>query len=113
MSDHIPPIICRGPINQTFAVDSTAQLQCYVTGNPVPSIQWLKDGQKVVGSDPRVSLLDNGTLQITNLQVGIVLQGADLLCLPPAQGRLHQKAAEHDRAKQLNKGQGLWVWMGH
>ncbi|XP_019345707.2 roundabout homolog 3 isoform X4 [Alligator mississippiensis] len=69
MSDHIPPIICRGPINQTFAVDSTAQLQCYVTGNPVPSIQWLKDGQKVVGSDPRVSLLDNGTLQITNLQV--------------------------------------------
>nr|XP_056716009.1 roundabout homolog 3 isoform X9 [Euleptes europaea] len=68
-SDRIPPIIRRGPTNQTLALDSTAQLQCHVTGNPLPSIQWLKDGQRIVGSDPRVSLLDNGTLQITNLQV--------------------------------------------
>ncbi|XP_043356929.1 roundabout homolog 3 isoform X3 [Dermochelys coriacea] len=68
-SDRIPPIIRRGPANQTLAVDATAQLQCHVTGNPLPSIQWLKDGQQVVGRDPRVSLLDNGTLQITNMQV--------------------------------------------
>uniref|UniRef100_A0A8D2IME7 Roundabout guidance receptor 3 n=1 Tax=Varanus komodoensis TaxID=61221 RepID=A0A8D2IME7_VARKO len=57
-SDRIPPIIRRGPTNQTLAIDSTAQLQCHVTGNPLPSIQWLKDGQRIVGSDPRVSLLD-------------------------------------------------------
>ncbi|XP_053125970.1 roundabout homolog 3 isoform X3 [Hemicordylus capensis] len=68
-SDRVPPIIRRGPTNQTLAIDSTAQLQCHVTGNPLPSIQWLKDGQRIVGSDPRISLLDNGTLQITNLQV--------------------------------------------
>uniref|UniRef100_A0A8D0G6Z4 Roundabout guidance receptor 3 n=1 Tax=Sphenodon punctatus TaxID=8508 RepID=A0A8D0G6Z4_SPHPU len=68
-SDRIPPIIRRGQANQTLAVDSMAQLQCHVTGNPLPSIQWLKDGQRIVGSDPRISLLDNGTLQITNLQV--------------------------------------------
>ncbi|XP_074978275.1 roundabout homolog 3 isoform X3 [Caretta caretta] len=68
-SDRIPPIIRRGPANQTLAVDATAQLQCHVTGNPLPSVQWLKDGQQVVGRDPRVSLLDNGTLQITNMQV--------------------------------------------
>ncbi|XP_030394385.1 roundabout homolog 3 isoform X2 [Gopherus evgoodei] len=68
-SDRIPPIIRRGPANQTLAVDATAQLQCHVSGNPLPSIQWLKDGQQVVGRDPRVSLLDNGTLQITNVQV--------------------------------------------
>ncbi|XP_072834939.2 roundabout homolog 3 isoform X2 [Pogona vitticeps] len=68
-SDRIPPIIRRGPTNQTLAIDSTAQLQCQVTGNPLPSIQWLKDGQRIVGSDPRISLLDNGTLQITNLQI--------------------------------------------
>uniref|UniRef100_A0A452H7G0 Roundabout guidance receptor 3 n=1 Tax=Gopherus agassizii TaxID=38772 RepID=A0A452H7G0_9SAUR len=67
-SDRIPPIIRRGPANQTLAVDATAQLQCHVSGNPLPSIQWLKDGQQVVGRDPRVSLLDNGTLQITNVQ---------------------------------------------
>ncbi|XP_073176919.1 roundabout homolog 3 isoform X3 [Lepidochelys kempii] len=68
-SDRIPPIIRRGPANQTLAVDATAQLQCHVTGNPLPSVQWLKDGQQVVGRDPRVSLLDNGTLQITNMQL--------------------------------------------
>ncbi|XP_034277779.1 roundabout homolog 3 isoform X3 [Pantherophis guttatus] len=67
-TDRIPPIIRRGPVNQTLAIDSTALLQCHVTGNPLPSIQWLKDGQRIVGSDPRMSLLDNGTLQITNLQ---------------------------------------------
>ncbi|XP_042332175.1 roundabout homolog 3 isoform X5 [Sceloporus undulatus] len=68
-SDRIPPIIRRGPTNQTVAIDSTAQLQCHVTGNPLPSIQWLKDGERIVGSDPRISLLDNGMLQITNLQI--------------------------------------------
>ncbi|KAG8141445.1 hypothetical protein E2320_007068, partial [Naja naja] len=68
-TDRIPPIIRRGPMNQTLAIDTTALLQCHVTGNPLPSIQWLKDGQRIVGSDPRMSLLDNGTLQVTNLQV--------------------------------------------
>ncbi|XP_070621774.1 roundabout homolog 3 isoform X2 [Erythrolamprus reginae] len=67
-TDRIPPIIRRGPVNQTLAIDSTALLQCHVTGNPLPSIQWLKDGQRIVGSDPRMSLLDNGTLQIATLQ---------------------------------------------
>ncbi|MEE6484551.1 hypothetical protein FKM82_013906 [Ascaphus truei] len=68
-SDRIPPIIRRGPANQTLAVDSLVQMHCHVRGNPLPSIQWLKDGKRIVGSDPRVGLLDNGTLQITHLQV--------------------------------------------
>ncbi|XP_069470643.1 roundabout homolog 3 isoform X2 [Ambystoma mexicanum] len=68
-SDHIPPIIRRGPTNQTLSVTSSVQFQCQVTGNPLPSIQWLKDGQRIVGSDSRVSVLENGTLQVTNLQV--------------------------------------------
>ncbi|XP_043532778.1 roundabout homolog 3 isoform X5 [Chiloscyllium plagiosum] len=68
-SDWIPPIIRQGPTNQTFAVDSTAQLQCHVIGNPLPSVHWLKDGQRILGNDPRISMLDNGTLQITNVQV--------------------------------------------
>ncbi|XP_048471330.1 roundabout homolog 3 [Rhincodon typus] len=68
-SDWIPPIIRQGPSNQTFAVDSTAQLQCHVIGNPLPSVHWLKDGQRILGNDPRISMLDNGTLQITNVQV--------------------------------------------
>nr|XP_033774244.1 roundabout homolog 3-like [Geotrypetes seraphini] len=68
-SDYIPPIIQQGPTNQTLAVETTAQLPCYVTGTPPPSIQWLKDGQSIAGNDPRVELSDNGSLQITNLQL--------------------------------------------
>ncbi|XP_078387705.1 roundabout homolog 3 isoform X4 [Cetorhinus maximus] len=68
-SDRIPPIIRQGPANQTLAVDSTAQLQCHVIGNPLPSVHWLKDGQRILGNDPRISMLDNGTLQVTSVKV--------------------------------------------
>ncbi|XP_045068405.1 roundabout homolog 2-like isoform X2 [Coregonus clupeaformis] len=66
-SDRIPPIIRQGPANQTLAPGSTAQFQCQVMGNPLPSIQWEKDGQRILG-DERVSLMEKGTFQITNLQ---------------------------------------------
>uniref|UniRef100_A0A6Q2XGQ2 Roundabout, axon guidance receptor, homolog 3 (Drosophila) n=1 Tax=Esox lucius TaxID=8010 RepID=A0A6Q2XGQ2_ESOLU len=66
-SDRVPPIIRQGPFNQTLAPGSTAQLQCHVMGNPLPSIQWEKDGQRILGNE-RVNLMENGTLQITNLQ---------------------------------------------
>lgn len=90
-TDRIPPIIRRGPVNQTLAIDSTALLQCHVTGNPLPSIQWLKDGQRIMGSDPRMSLLDNGTLQITNLQVRYPSLLGDLCnVLPPPVQQIHQ-----------------------
>lgn len=38
-------------------------------GNPLPSIQWERDGQRILGNDARISLMENGTLQITALQV--------------------------------------------
>uniref|UniRef100_A0A8C4TLU8 Roundabout guidance receptor 3 n=1 Tax=Erpetoichthys calabaricus TaxID=27687 RepID=A0A8C4TLU8_ERPCA len=66
-SDRIPPIIRQGPLNQSLPLGGTAQLQCHVMGNPLPSIQWEKDGRRILGNDPRFSLLDNGTLQITLL----------------------------------------------
>ncbi|CAL8364369.1 unnamed protein product [Lota lota] len=67
-SDRVPPIIRQGPANHTQAPGSTAQLQCHVMGNPLPSIQWEKDSQRILGSDGRISLMENGTFQITNLQ---------------------------------------------
>lgn len=68
-SDRIPPIIRQGPANQTLALGTRAQLQCHVMGNPLPSIQWEKDGQRILGNDERIRLMEDGTLQITNLQV--------------------------------------------
>ncbi|XP_062870679.1 roundabout homolog 3 [Trichomycterus rosablanca] len=67
-SDRVPPIIRQGPANQTLSPGTTAQLQCYVMGNPVPSIQWERDSQRILGNDKRMSLMENGTLQITTLQ---------------------------------------------
>ncbi|GAA6111175.1 roundabout homolog 3 isoform X2 [Tachysurus ichikawai] len=67
-SDRVPPIIRQGPANQTLAPGATAQLQCYVMGNPLPSIQWERDGQRILGNDERFSLMENGSLQITVLQ---------------------------------------------
>lgn len=67
-SDRVPPIIRQGPANHTLAPGSTTQLHCHIMGNPTPSIQWEKDGQRILGNDGRISLMENGTFQITNLQ---------------------------------------------
>uniref|UniRef100_A0A8C4DUT2 Roundabout, axon guidance receptor, homolog 3 (Drosophila) n=1 Tax=Dicentrarchus labrax TaxID=13489 RepID=A0A8C4DUT2_DICLA len=67
-SDRVPPIIRQGPANHTLAPGSTTQLHCHIMGNPIPSIQWEKDGQRILGNDGRISLMENGTFQITNLQ---------------------------------------------
>lgn len=68
-SDRVPPIIRQGPANQTLAPGTTTQLHCHIMGNPTPSIQWEKDGQRILGNSGRISLMENGTFQITNLQV--------------------------------------------
>ncbi|XP_072302994.1 roundabout homolog 3 isoform X1 [Eucyclogobius newberryi] len=67
-SDRVPPIIRQGPVNHTLAPGSTAQLHCHIMGNPLPSIQWEKDGQRILGNDGRISLMENGTFQIISLQ---------------------------------------------
>uniref|UniRef100_A0A3Q2XMV2 Roundabout, axon guidance receptor, homolog 3 (Drosophila) n=1 Tax=Hippocampus comes TaxID=109280 RepID=A0A3Q2XMV2_HIPCM len=67
-SDRVPPIIRQGPANHTYAPGSTAQLHCHIMGNPIPSIQWEKDGQRILVNDGRISLMENGTFQIANLQ---------------------------------------------
>ncbi|XP_056650529.1 roundabout homolog 3 isoform X1 [Monodelphis domestica] len=68
--DGFPPIILHGPSNQTVVSGSAVWLPCKVTGNPEPSVQWLKDGQELNSGDLRLNLLANGTLHITNLQEG-------------------------------------------
>ncbi|NXW38852.1 ROBO2 protein, partial [Phaetusa simplex] len=70
-AEHPPPVTGRGPANQTvLPVGATAWLPCWVGGgDPSANVGWLKDGSALVGAQPRVSLLENGTLQITGLRV--------------------------------------------
>ncbi|XP_029433827.1 roundabout homolog 2 isoform X4 [Rhinatrema bivittatum] len=68
LTDRPPPIILQGPANQTLAVGGTALLKCKATGDPVPVISWLKEGFDFMGRDPRLSMLNQGTLQIKSLQ---------------------------------------------
>uniref|UniRef100_A0A1A8MRQ1 Roundabout homolog 3 n=1 Tax=Nothobranchius pienaari TaxID=704102 RepID=A0A1A8MRQ1_9TELE len=66
--DRVPPIIRQGPFNYTLASGATAHFHCHIIGTPTPSIQWEKDGQRILGKAGRTSFLENGTLQITSLQ---------------------------------------------
>ncbi|XP_031646760.1 roundabout homolog 2 isoform X1 [Oncorhynchus kisutch] len=67
-SHSVPPIIRQGPANQTLALGSVAQFHCHAIGGPSLKIGWEKDGKKIVEDDPRMNLMENGTLQITNVE---------------------------------------------
>ncbi|XP_030648056.1 roundabout homolog 2-like [Chanos chanos] len=69
LKDRPPPIIRQGPTNQTLAVDGLAVLGCQASGEPAPSVTWLKDGVSLLGKDPRMSLIEPGSLQIKNLKL--------------------------------------------
>ncbi|XP_054649250.1 roundabout homolog 2 isoform X13 [Dunckerocampus dactyliophorus] len=69
LSDRPPPIIRQGPSNQTLGVDSVALLKCQASGDPIPSVSWLKDGVSLLGKDPRMSLQELGSLQIKNIKL--------------------------------------------
>ncbi|XP_061575655.1 roundabout homolog 2 isoform X8 [Cololabis saira] len=69
LADRPPPIIRQGPSNQTLGVDSLALLKCQASGDPIPSISWLKDGVSLLGTDPRMSLQELGSLQIKNIKL--------------------------------------------
>ncbi|XP_060067917.1 roundabout homolog 1-like isoform X3 [Ylistrum balloti] len=62
-----PPIIQIGPQNQTLPTDEVGFLRCEATGLPSPRIQWFKDVYPVK-SDPRIMMLNSGTLQISDLR---------------------------------------------
>ncbi|XP_031719306.1 roundabout homolog 2 isoform X9 [Anarrhichthys ocellatus] len=69
LTDRPPPIIRQGPSNQTLGVESVALLKCQASGDPIPSISWLKDGVSLLGKDARMSLQELGSLQIKNVKL--------------------------------------------
>ncbi|ESO09972.1 hypothetical protein HELRODRAFT_72804, partial [Helobdella robusta] len=62
-----PPIILYGLQNQTLPIQSTAVLFCNATGQPTPSISWLKDNKTLSMNKDKCQLSDDGTLKIMEL----------------------------------------------
>uniref|UniRef100_A0A3Q2Z572 DCC netrin 1 receptor n=1 Tax=Hippocampus comes TaxID=109280 RepID=A0A3Q2Z572_HIPCM len=62
----VPPQFLNYPTN-TYASESTdIELECAVTGNPPPTIRWMKNGEEVIPSD-YFQIVDGSNLQILGL----------------------------------------------
>lgn len=68
--DRPPPIIIRGPVNQTLPVKSVARLECVAMGYPTPIISWYRDGIPLLASN-RINLTESGLLTISDLNKDI------------------------------------------
>ncbi|KRY45577.1 Protein sax-3 [Trichinella britovi] len=68
MSSDLPPLIIRGPANQTLPLDSVAVMPCLAksTGETY-DIVWLKNGVQIEPSD-RFNILSGGNLNIRDLR---------------------------------------------
>lgn len=65
--DRPPPVITRGPVNQTLPINSYAYLTCEANGNPKPVISWYKEGVPVSASE-RVNMSNPSHIEIVNIQ---------------------------------------------
>ena len=65
MDPRAPPIITEGAQNQTLPTGGVARLACRAIGDPLPALYWVKDSATLPLHDPRLNILDSGTLEIS------------------------------------------------
>jgi len=56
------PEITENPTWKTVQKDAEATLTCSATGDPVPTISWLKNFVPLDMSEPRITVLPSGTV---------------------------------------------------
>lgn len=64
--DRPPPVIIRGPSNQTLPLQSVAHLVCEAVGTPKPVISWYKEGVPVSPSS-KINMSNPSLVEIHNL----------------------------------------------
>ncbi|XP_066254653.1 roundabout homolog 2-like isoform X1 [Euwallacea similis] len=64
--DRPPPVIIRGPSNQTLPIHSVAYLICEANGTPKPVISWYKEGVPVSPSS-RTNMTNPSQVEVYNL----------------------------------------------
>ncbi|ENN71106.1 hypothetical protein YQE_12039, partial [Dendroctonus ponderosae] len=64
--DRPPPVIIRGPSNQTLPLHSVAYLICEASGTPKPVISWYKESVPV-SSSSRINMTNPGQVELYNL----------------------------------------------
>ncbi|XP_019412229.1 PREDICTED: hemicentin-1 isoform X1 [Crocodylus porosus] len=62
-----PPVITVEPVDTIIDAGTTAVLNCQANGEPLPTIEWSRQGHPIL-SDDRVTVLSNGSLRIVAAQ---------------------------------------------
>ncbi|UYV79721.1 ROBO1 [Cordylochernes scorpioides] len=87
-----PPILRFGPEDQTLPLHGAARLPCESTGNPTPVVRWYFNSATLATNNPRLVVLDSGTLQIDDLQLS---DSGIYTCIA------YSKSGESSRSAQL------------
>lgn len=61
------PTITVEPVETVVDAGSTVVLNCQAEGEPVPVIEWSRQGRSLLGNE-RISTLNNGSLRLSSAQ---------------------------------------------